>query len=127
MARVYCYPSCLHIYVTCRIKQMAWCNLVPSTTQLWDGPIAGVTEMCIQVTSTFKPCEDCTLGKAKKGRVCNKASVCSKFFGEILFFEITSPSTPTFGGKKHGLLVIEDSTNYGWSYFLKGKSDLEVS
>ena len=35
---------------------------------------------------------------------------------------MSSPFTPTFGGKHHWLLVIDD--NYGWSFFLKEKSNL---
>ena len=41
----------------------------------------------------------------------------------MLFFHISSPSTPTFGGKKHLLLVVDDSSNFVWSFFLKEKSD----
>ena len=33
--------------------------------------------------------------------------------------------TSTFGSKKHWLLVIEDCTNYEWSYFLKEKPKLK--
>ena len=61
--------------------------------------------MGIQVTGTFKPCEDCAWGKAKKGGVSKKAIVHSNILWERLFFDISSPSTPTFGGKKHWLLV----------------------
>ena len=77
-----------------------------------------------QVTSTFKPSEHCTLEKAKKSEVSKKAVAHSKMLGERLFFDISFPSPPTFGGKKHWLLVIEDSSNYTWSIFLKEKSDL---
>ena len=45
-------------------------------------------------------------------------------WGERLFFDISSPSTPTFGGKHHWLLVINDCSDYCWSFFLKEKSDL---
>ena len=38
---------------------------------------------------------------------------------------MSSPSTATVGGKKHWLLVIEDSTDYVWNYFLKEKSELK--
>ena len=57
--------------------------------------------MDIQLTSTFKSCEDCTLGKAKKIRESKKTVGCSKILGEMLFFDVSSPSTPTFVGKKH--------------------------
>ena len=70
----------------------------------------------IQVTVIFKPCEDY--------RVCKKAVACSKILGKRLFFNIISPSIPTFGGKKYWLLVIEDITNYVWSCFSKEKFDL---
>ena len=75
----------------------------------------------IQVTGTFMPCEDCILGKAKQRAISKKAFVQSKFW---LFFDMSSPSTPTFGGKKHWLLIIDVSGNFIWSFFLKEKSDL---
>ena len=57
--------------------------------------------MCIQVIVTFKPCEDCALGKAKQQAVSKNVVPWSKTLGESLFFNISSSSTPTFGGKKH--------------------------
>ena len=80
--------------------------------------------MGIQLTGTFKLHEDWALGKAKKGRVSKKAVACWKILGQRLFFDISSPPTPIFGGKKHWLLAIEDSPDYVWSYFLKEKLDL---
>ena len=79
--------------------------------------------MSIQVTSTVKPCEDCILGKVKKSRVSKMAVACSKILMKKFFFNASSPSTPTFGGMKHWLLVMEDSSNYEWSFFLKEKID----
>ena len=40
---------------------------------------------------------------------------------ERLFFNIISPS---FGGKKHWLLVVDDSSYYTWRFFLKEKYNL---
>ena len=77
----------------------------------------------IQVTSTFKPCDDCDLGKMKQQAVSKKAVPCLKILGERLFFDIISPSTPTFGSKQHWLLVVDNSSNFIWSFFLK-KSNL---
>ena len=34
------------------------------------------------------------------------------------------PSIPTFQGKKIWLLVMEESTNYSWHFFLREKSNL---
>ena len=78
----------------------------------------------IKAPSTFKPCEDCALGKAKQRVVSKKAVPCSQILGERLFFDISSPTTPTFGGKRHWLLVIDDYSNYCWSFFSSEKSDL---
>ena len=77
-----------------------------------------------QVTGPFKPCEDCALGKAKHQSVSKNAVPRSKILGERLFFNISSPSTPTFGRERHWLLVMDDYSNYSWSFFLKKKFDL---
>ena len=53
-----------------------------------------------------------------------KAIPHSKILGEKLSFNISSPTTPTFGGKWHWLLVIDHSSNYIWSLLLEDKSDL---
>ena len=51
---------------------------------------------------------------------------CSKILGEKLFFKVSSPSTFTFGCKKHfWLLVIEDNTDNSWTYFSKEKLKLK--
>ena len=78
----------------------------------------------IQVTDTFMSCEDCTLSEAKQQTVSKKAVPWSKILGERLFFDISSLSTPTFGSKKHWLLIVDDSSNFSWHFFLKEKSNL---
>ena len=78
----------------------------------------------IQVTSTFKPCEDFALGKAKQQALSKKAVPWLEILGERLFFDINSLSTPTFGEKHHWLLVIDDCSNNSWSFFLKENSKL---
>ena len=61
---------------------------------------ATTKSMGIQLTISFKLCEGCAVERATKGRVCKKAIACSKILGERLFTDISSPSTPTFGGKE---------------------------
>ena len=85
---------------------------------------ATIKAMNIQVTGTFKPCEVCALGKAKQQWESKNAVVWSTILGWRLFFDISSPSTPTFGHKKHWLIVIDDSSDYVWSFFLKENSTL---
>ena len=74
----------------------------------------------LYLTGTFKH-QDCAMGKFKECRVGEKAVECSKVLG----FNISSSLTTIFGGKKHWLLVIEDSSDYAWGYFLKDKSTLK--
>ena len=75
----------------------------------------------IQVTSMFKLCEDCASGKAKQCDVNESAVPCSKILGERLSFDISSPSIPTFSSKQHWLLVVDDCSDFIWSFFLKEK------
>ena len=78
----------------------------------------------IQLTRAFKLCEDCALGKAKQRAVSKKAVPRLQILGERLFFDVSSPSTLTFGGKCHWLLVIDNYSTYSWSFFLREKSNL---
>ena len=55
-------------------------------------------------------------GKYKKGGINKKATECSNILGGQPLFDISSLLNPTFEGKKHWLLVIEDSTDFAWSY-----------
>ena len=53
-----------------------------------------------------------------------KAVPCSKIWEKRLFFNVSSPSTPILDSKKHWLLIIDDSSNFIWSFFLKEMSNL---
>ncbi len=79
----------------------------------------------ILLKGNFSPCEDCALGKARQANVSKKAVPRSTNKGERLFIDISSPSTKSMGGKQHWLLIVDDCTDYCWSYFLKEKSDLK--
>ena len=57
--------------------------------------------MGIVLTGICRPCENCALGKAKC-YIGKKAVVHSTILGQKLFFDMSSPLTPTFGGKKIG-------------------------
>ena len=72
---------------------------------------ATTKDMGIKLTGTFKPCEDCTLGKVKQKDVSNKTGAWSKSLGERLFFDISFPLPPGFGGKKHWLLLKDDGSS----------------
>ena len=72
----------------------------------------------LHFTGMFQPCEDCALGYARKGKV-NKRLQRTPKNGRKLFFDVISPLTLPFGGKKHWLLVIGDSTDFALNQFLK--------
>ena len=78
---------------------------------------ATTKSMDIEVTDSFKQCEDCTLRKVNIGRVCKKAVGHLKISGKRLFFNISSLLNPTFGGNKHFLLILKDSVEYTWTFF----------
>ena len=78
----------------------------------------------VQVIGIFKPCENFASEKSQKSGVGKKAVTHSIILGEMLFFNISFPSTHNFRGKKHCLLVMKDSSNFSWSFFLEGKLDL---
>ena len=44
--------------------------------------------------------------------------------GERLIFNISSPFTLIFGSKRHLLPIVDEISNFIWSFFLKEKSDL---
>jgi hypothetical protein len=43
---------------------------------------------------------------------------------EGLFFDIGSIKAKSYGGSKFWLLVVDNKTDFAWSYFLKNKSDM---
>ena len=53
----------------------------------------------------FKPHEDCALGKTKQQSVRKKAVPQLQILGERLFFDISSPSTPTFGTSRERYII----------------------
>ena len=65
------------------------------------------------------------MGKAKKAGMSKLPVKTLKIKGKKFFIDISYPSTISMGCKKHWLLVLEDSIDYAWSYFLKEKSELE--
>ena len=60
-----------------------------------------------------------TLNKAKEGCISKMVVVHFKILGERLFFDISSPFTPTFRGKRHLLLDIKDSIFYSCINFFQ--------
>jgi len=77
----------------------------------------------VRLVGQFKPCEDCALGKAKAKKISKVQVKRASKPGSRLCIDISSPSTKSIGGKSHWLLVVDDCTDYAWSFFLKQKSE----
>ena len=78
-----------------------------------------------KVTGTFKPCENCLLGKAKRAKISKAPQKSSTVPGGRISLDISSPKPKSIGGKHHWLLVVDECTDFCWSYFLKKKSELK--
>ena len=50
---------------------------------------------------------------------------CLPAKGQRLYVNISSSSTSSICSKKLWFLIVKDSTDYAWSYFLKEKSELK--
>lgn len=72
----------------------------------------------------FDKCESCTIAKIRAKPIL-RANLPDKIAkpGELLCFDTSSVQTPSNGGSKFWLLVIDDSTSRIWSFFMKAKSD----
>ena len=79
----------------------------------------------MKVTGTFKPCEDCLIGKAKRANISKAPATRATEPGERISIDISSPKPTSIGGKKHWLLAVDDYSDFSWSYFLKKKSELK--
>ena len=77
----------------------------------------------VRLVGQLKPCEDCALSKAKAKKISKAPVKRASKPGHRLCTDISSPLTKSIGGKSHWLLVVDDCTDYAWSFFLKQKSE----
>jgi hypothetical protein len=68
-------------------------------------------------------CEFCAIAKAKQASITKMLSERSGIPGERFFIDISSIKGESFGSSKFWLLVLDDNTDFGFSFFLKAKSD----
>ena len=78
----------------------------------------------IQIEGKFVECEDCMLAKAKQQNLKKKSDSISMKVGERIFLDITPFNYKSFGGSKNWLLIVDDYSDFCWSYFLKTKDEL---
>ena len=78
----------------------------------------------VKLIGNFDVCVDCAKAKARQKNVPKgNDTVHATSNGERLFMDISSIKTISYGGAKFWLLVVDDRTDYSWSYFLKRKSE----
>jgi len=78
----------------------------------------------LQVAGSFSTCENCAKGKARQKNISkDKTATHTKTIGEQLSFDISSIKSVSYGGSKFWLLVIDQASDFCWSYFLKSKSE----
>ena len=79
----------------------------------------------IQTTGKYSQCEPCAIGKIRQANIPKVSKgQQEKNPGERIFIDISSMLYPSAGGKKHWLLIVDESTDYTHSFPLKKKSDM---
>jgi hypothetical protein len=78
-----------------------------------------------ELSGKLDVCADCAIGKAKQKNTNKHWSNGSKIPGERLFVDISSIKGESYGGAKFWALVVDDCTDFCWSFFMKSKSDLK--
>ena len=78
----------------------------------------------IKLTRNLEPCENCTQAKIRQANIPKKKEkqVPSRP-GYRLFIDISSFTHESMGGKRHWLIVVDEFSDCGHSFFLKRKSD----
>ena len=80
--------------------------------------------MGIKLTGKLNPCETCAQAKIRQANIPKKKEpqVPSRT-GYRLYIDISSFKHESMGGKRHWLIVVDDSGDCNHSFFLKRKSD----
>jgi hypothetical protein len=78
-----------------------------------------VTLYGLEYSGDFETCEECAVAKAQQ-KNNNKSSNVP---GERLYINISSITEISFEGAKFWALIVDDCTDYYWSFVMKNKSD----
>jgi hypothetical protein len=76
-------------------------------------------------SGNFEKCEQCAIAKSWQKNVKKNWLDSSDVPGERLYINISSIKERYFGGAKFWALIVDDCTDYCWSFVLKNKSDLK--
>jgi hypothetical protein len=77
-------------------------------------------------SGSFDTCEQCAISKARQKNVNKNWLGSSNFPGERLYVDVNSIKERSFGGAKFWALIVDDYTDYCWSFVMKNKSDIKA-
>jgi hypothetical protein len=73
------------------------------------------------VVGVIKPCEACSVAKARQKNINKEWKGGSVTAGERLYVDISSIKGECYRGLKFWALIVNDYSGYCWSYFLNHK------
>ena len=79
----------------------------------------------LKLSGQFQVCEDCAIAKARQKNINKVWTGSSNKPGERVYIDLSSIKEKSFGGAKFWALVVDDCSDYCWSFFLKSKSELK--
>ena len=79
----------------------------------------------ITLTGTLQPCETCLIAKARQSNIPKFTDSKSQKPGERLCIDVSSVNSTKQHVTKFWLLIVDECTDYCWTYFMKHKSDLQ--
>ena len=80
----------------------------------------------ITLQGPFPSCESCVLSKMKQKSVQKYTETKALDKGERLFMDISHVSGKISGGSKYWLLIVDEATQFQWSYFLSSKKQTKM-
>ena len=66
-------------------------------------------------------CEPCAQAKAKQASLNKETKTKAKQVGERMCLDIQPMTLPSYGGAKNWLLVVDEKSDFCWSFFIKTK------
>jgi hypothetical protein len=75
----------------------------------------------VKSSGNFNTCEQCFIAKAQQENVNKNCLGSSNLPGERLYVNISSIKDRSIDGAKFWVLIVDDYTDYCWSFVLKKK------
>ena len=76
------------------------------------------------VKGGVKACEACKLAKANQKAIARTTVTIAKEPAKRMFVDISGPFTPSIGGAKYWLQIVNEFSRIGFCFFMKAKSKI---